>query len=156
MVVVTNILKKMEISQVIDFLNDFRAKTENSKNKNNSEKFVRVLEEIKHKNFNELQIQRINSELNVIFKNFEIEKENVNVKNELSNFLKFLKSEFLIIIPNYNLYIGMMVGVLASILFGMLTALIGCLIGGAIGYFLDRKAENENRKLKTELDNFFC
>ena len=117
--VIMKILKKMEISQVIDFLNDFRAKTENSKNKNNSEKFVRVLEEIKHKNFNELQIQRINSELNVIFKNFEIEKENVNVKNELSNFLKFLKSEFLIIIPNYNLYIGMMVGVLASIFFGM-------------------------------------
>lgn len=146
----------MEISQVIDFLNDFRAKTENSKNKNNSEKFVRVLEEIKHKNFNELQIQRINSELNVIFKNFEIEKEKVNVKNELSNFLKFLKSEFSIIIPNYNLYIGMMVGVLASIFFGMLSALVGLLIGAGIGYFLDQKAEKENRKLKTELDNFFC
>ena len=146
----------MEISQAIDFLNDFRTKTENSKNKNNSEKFVRVLDEIKYKNFNELQTQRINSELNVIFKSFEIEKEKINVKNELSKFLKFLKSEFSIIIPNYNLYIGMMVGVLASILFGMLTALIGCLIGGAIGYFLDRKAENENRKLKTELDNFFC
>lgn len=146
----------MEISQAIDFLNDFMAKTENSKNKNNSEKFVRVLEEIKYKNFNELQFQRINSELNIILKNFEIEKEKINVKNELSKFLKFLKSEFSITIPNYNLYLGMMVGVLASIFFGMLNALIGCLIGGTIGYFLDRKAKNENRKLKTELDNFFC
>lgn len=146
----------MEISQAIDFLNNFMAKTENSKNKNNSEKFVRVLEEIKYKNFNELQFQRINSELNIIFKNFEIEKEKINVKNELRKFLKFLKSEFSITIPNYNLYLGMMVGVLASIFFGMLNALIGCLIGGTIGYFLDRKAKNENRKLKTELDNFFC
>ena len=144
----------MEISQAIDFLNDFRTKTENSKNRNNLEKFVRVLEEIKFKNFNEFQIQRIELELNVIFKNFEIEQQKVNVKNELSKFLKFLKSEFSITIPNYYLYIGMMVGVLASIIFGILSLLVGLIIGAGIGYLCDRKSENENRKLKTELDNF--
>lgn len=48
----------MELLKAIDFLNDFRAKTDNSKNKNNSEKFIRVLEELKYKNFNELQIQK--------------------------------------------------------------------------------------------------
>lgn len=146
----------MEISQSIDFLNDFRTKTENVKNKYNSEKFIRVLEELKYRNFSELQIQKINSELNLIFKNFEIEKEKIIVKNELSKFLKFLKSEFSIIIPNYNLYIGMIIGLLASIFFGMLSSLVGLLIGGAIGYLLDQKAEKENRKLKTELDNFIC
>jgi hypothetical protein len=146
----------MEISRAIDFLNDFRSKTENIKNKNHSEKFVRVLEEIKYKNFNELQIQRINSELNVIFKNFEIEMEKINVKNELSKFLRFLKSEFSIIIPNYNLYIGMLAGVLVSIFLGPLSILVGLLIGAGIGYFLDQKAEKEDRKLKTILDNFMC
>jgi hypothetical protein len=146
----------VEISQSIDFLNDFRTKTENVKNKYNSEKFIRVLEELKYRNFSELQIQKINSELNLIFKNFEIEKEKIIVKNELSKFLKFLKSEFSIIIPNYNLYIGMIIGLLASIFFGMLSSLVGLLIGGAIGYLLDQKAEKENRKLKTELDNFIC
>lgn len=92
----------------------------------------------------------------MIFKNFEIEKEKIIVKKELRNFLNFLKSEFSIIIPNYNVYIGMMVGVIASIYFGMISALVGLLIGAGIGYFLDQKAEKENRKLKTELDNFFC
>jgi hypothetical protein len=146
----------MEISVAIDLLNDFRAKTANNKNRINAEKFTRVLEELKFKNFNEIQIQKINSELNIIFKTFEIENENINVNDELGKFLKFLKSEFSIIIPNYNLYIGMLVGFLAAIFFGILSALLGLIIGAAIGYYLDQKAGKENRKLKTELDNFIC
>ena len=146
----------MEINAAIEILNDLKKNSIEEKNIKYSEKFLRVLNELKLKNYDENLLNKINNELSIIFKNFEIQKLNINVKDELRTFLKFLKSEFSIIVPNYNFYIGITIGAVFSVFLGIISMLAGIAICGLIGYLLDRKAEKEGRYLKTELDSFIC
>ena len=144
----------MQIKKTIDFLNDYRTKLENKKNWKHAEKFVHVLEELRQMDFNASQIERLNSELLVVLKTFEIQKDNIGIRYELRSFLKFLRAEYSIIPPNYNLYIGLLVGVLVSAVFGIISASIGLVMGAAVGYLLDDKAAKEKRRLKTPLDRY--
>lgn len=146
----------MEIQKTIDILTEIRKNTSNSKNKKYSEKFIRLLNEIHLMDNIESKKERLNSELKLIRQNFEIEKNNIKVKNELKKFIKFLKSEFSMTILWYYTQIGALIGLMATIFFGFLSLFIGLLIGGIIGYYLDEKAKKEGKKLKTELSEFIC
>lgn len=146
----------MEIQKTIDILTEIRKNTDNPKNKKYSEKFIRLLTEIRFKDNIEPKAEILDSELKLIRQNFEIEKDNIEVKKELNNFIKFLKSEFSFTIPWYYTQIGALIGLIATVFFGFLSLLVGLLIGGIIGYFLDEKARKEGKKLKTELSEFIC
>ena len=82
----------MEIQKTIDILTEIRKNSSNSKNKKYSEKFIRLLNEIHLMDNIESKKERLNYELKLIRQNFEIEKNNIKVKNELKKFIKFLKS----------------------------------------------------------------
>ena len=154
---VTDLKNKMiEIQKTIDILTEIRKTTSNSKNKKYSEKFIRLLNEIHLMDHIEPKKERLNSELKLIRQNFEIEKNNIKVKNELKKFIKFLKFEFSLTIPWYHTQIGAIIGLMVTIFFGFLSLVIGLLIGGIIGYYLDEKARKEGKKLKTELSEFIC
>jgi hypothetical protein len=146
----------MEIQKTIDLLTEIRKNTDNSKNKKYSEKFIRLLTEIRFMDNIDQKKERLDSELKLIRQNFEIEKDNIKVKKELNNFIKFLKSEFSFTIPWYYTQIGALIGVLAASFFGAYSFLVGLLIGGIIGCFLDEKARKEGKKLKTDLNEFIC
>lgn len=144
----------MKIRETINFLSEFRKNTKSSKNQKYSEKFIRLLNEIQIKITDQNQRERINSELELIIENFEIEKDNIQVKKELKKFIQFLKSEFKITIPYYYIQIGALIGLISTVFFGFLTLFFGLLMGALIGFFFDEKAKKEGRKLNTELNEF--
>ncbi|PQB06782.1 hypothetical protein BST83_06140 [Polaribacter filamentus] len=146
----------MEIQKTIDILTEIRKNTDNPKNKKYSEKFIRLLTEIRFMNNIKPKAEILDSALKLIRQNFEIEKDNIVVKKELNNFIKFLKAEFSFTIPWYYTQIGALIGLMVTVFFGLLSLLVGLLVGGIIGYFLDEKARKEGKKLKTELSEFIC
>ncbi|SEA76740.1 DUF456 domain-containing protein [Psychroflexus halocasei] len=146
----------MKINDIINYLTEFRKNTKSIKNQKYSEKFIRLLNEIEIKVVDPNQIQRIETELKLLVENFEIEKENIQVKKELKKFIQFLKSEFKITIPYYYTQLGALVGLIATIFFGFLSLFIGLIAGAAIGFFFDERAKKEGRKLNTELNEFLC
>ena len=144
----------MDIQNITDFLREFRKNTKSSKNRNYAEKFIRIINEISLIPTDELKRNRINAELELIHQNFEIEKEDINVKRELKKFMRFLKTEFSITLPWHFTSMGALIGLIATVYFGFMPLAIGLLAGGLIGYFLDEKADKEGKRLKTELNEF--
>ncbi len=146
----------MEIEKTISVLNEIRINTGNSKNKKYSEKFVRLLIELQGMNLIGQKAERLDSELKLIRQNFEIEKNNVIVKNELKKFIKFLKSEFSMTMPWYYTKIGALIGLITTVFFGFKPLIFGALFGALYGYYYDEKSKMEGKKLKTELNEFIC
>ncbi len=146
----------MKIIETINYLSEFRKNTKSLKNQKYSEKFIRLLNEVQIKIIDPNQIQRINTELKLLIENFEIEKNNIQVKKELKKFIQFLKSEFNITIPYYYTQIGVLVGLMATILFGFFSLLLGLIAGATIGFFYDARAKKEGKKLHTKLNEFLC
>lgn len=146
----------MEIQAAINYLTEFRKTTNSAKNSKYTEKFIRLLNEIQIKEIDSKKRSLLNSELNLIIQNFEIDKNNIQVKKELKKFIQFLKSEFDVTIQWYYTQIGALGGLVATVFFGFLSLLLGLLIGAAIGYYFDEKARKDGRKLKTDLNEFIC
>jgi ABC-type phosphate transport system permease subunit len=146
----------MEIEKVIEILTEIRKNSSNTNNKKYAEKFIRLLNEINLMDNIQLNKEILDTELKIVRQNFEIEKENINVKNELKTVVKFLKSAFSLTTPWYYTQIGAVIGLISTLFFGFLSLFLGLFIGAIIGYYLDEKSKKEGKKLKTDLSEFFC
>ena len=144
----------MDIQNSIEFLREFRKNTKSSKNRDYAEKFIRVINEVGLMPMDEFKRNRVNAELTLIHQNFEIQKEDINVKKELKKFMRFLKTEFSITLHWYYTSLGALTGLIVTVYFGFMPLAIGLLAGGFLGYLFDEKANREGKRLKTEMNEF--
>ncbi|WP_299887719.1 hypothetical protein [uncultured Lacinutrix sp.] len=152
----------MIIDNTISFLKKLKTQNSSKKELDTYNAFIRVLTDVKHRNFNSLELNRIEQELELL--DIELNTERKTLNKKLHQFFEFLKNEFSLISKDYykNNYmaLGMCFGSAAGIILGVVSLPIGLVLGMVIGMYLgsekDKKAKEEGRVLNfTSFESMF-
>jgi hypothetical protein len=120
--------------------------------------FITILTNLKNRDLSADQLSLIESEIKALKLNSNPNNKRRYYSKMLTNFTKFLKTEFSFISEGYYTAIGMSLGMCFGVAIGTtfgasgnaMGLALGMIIGLAIGRYKDMEAEKENRVLKTK------
>ncbi|UZH55067.1 hypothetical protein JRG66_14055 [Salinimicrobium tongyeongense] len=129
------------------------------------QRFSTILQELKYKNFPPEQLALVEHELELIFKDFNLEGNNAEkeLRVHLKNFLKFLRTNFSLLPEGYCAMYGMRIGLTTGLIlllflffytessFKYYSPLGGLLLGVMLGSACDRWEKMKGRTLLTKI-----
>jgi len=121
-------------------------------------KFIDVLTSIENRGFSTYQIEMIEKELTILQLKEPTKNKRKYIKKKLSQFVKYLESEYSLILEGHYATLGMSYGLVFGMVIGTTVfresgssstgMCFGLLIGFFIGKYMDKEAAKQNQVLK--------
>jgi hypothetical protein len=150
----------MTINKAKDFLNNILNNSTGKSEIKIYQKFIGVLTGLENRKLSTYQKELIEKELTTLDLNQPTKNRKKYIRQKSNEFVKYLKSEFSIVLKghyaNYGLSMGMLFGVaIGTVIFrdsgGTSTGIcIGMFIGYIIGQHMDKEATKQNQVLIIE------
>ena len=147
----------MTITTAKDFLNNLLDSSTKKSERKIYQKFIGILQGLENRNLSAYQLDLVEKELTSFDLNKSTKNRRRHIRKKTNEFIKFLESEFSIVLKdhyaNYGLSIGMVFGVAigASIFRDSGQSATGICIGMFVGYivgqYMDKEANKQNRVL---------
>ena len=121
-------------------------------------KFIGILTGIENRDFSAHQIEMIEKELTILNLKQPTKNRKKHIRKKLSQFIKYLESDYSIILEGHYENLGMVLGMCFGLAFGtvfnqegtgnVIGMCFGMLIGLLIGRFMDKEALKNNQVLQ--------
>ncbi|NQW36145.1 MAG: hypothetical protein HQ471_03975 [Flavobacteriales bacterium] len=150
----------MNLTETLIFFENLLITTDKKSEIKIYKSFIEILSDLKNRNLSDYQYQLIDEKLNSFEFKTDYKNKRKQFKKKLTDFKKFLISEFSLIQEGYYTGLGIGIGMcfglaLGASIFGAGSGMtngmmFGMFIGLIIGRNIDNKAKKEGRVLKTK------
>lgn len=155
----------MRLEEAIDKLDRSAGLPGSNRSVRIKQKFSNILQEIKYKDLSREKLNIVEKELDIIFKDLDLEGENINseLKKRLTILLKYLRRNFSLVPEGYCSMQGIKVGLSAGLVvmlalmfysdstINFYTPLGGLLLGFILGSLCDRIQKSKGKTLLTRM-----
>ncbi|MFT5054831.1 MAG: hypothetical protein ACI97X_001864, partial [Oceanospirillaceae bacterium] len=151
----------MKISLALNHFQVLVSKADNKRERKVLKKFVGVLAGLKDRNLTEKQVLSIEKKMDDLNLNSSLAITRRKLGKKLTTFVNYLKDQLSLATQGYYTALGLTLGVALGLCLvptlerqmGISINMgLGMILGLIVGQYLDKKAEKENRVLKTTLE----
>ncbi|MFT5280130.1 MAG: hypothetical protein ACI9P8_001770 [Bacteroidia bacterium] len=151
----------MKISLALNHFQVLVSKADNKRERKVLKKFVGVLAGLKDRNLTEKQVLSIEKKMDDLNLNSSLAITRRKLGKKLTTFVNYLKDQLSLVTRGYYTALGLTFGVALGLCLvptlerqmGISINMgLGMILGLIVGQYLDKKAEKENRVLKTTLE----
>ena len=150
----------MKLRNALEHFQVLASTTDNKRERKTYHRFTGIFTDLNHRNLTDEQIQSIEEKMEELELQMASSNSKKSLKRKLSVFTKYLQQELSLVTEGYYTALGLTFGVALGVALSPMLERqlgisinmgIGMILGVVVGHYLDTKAAEDNRVLRTKL-----